>query len=809
MLKNYLKIAFRNLTKNKTFSFINIIGLGIGTICCLYIVMYVTDQYSYDKQHIAASDIYRVNTAYSTQGNTSLVATTSPPIAPAMKNDFGEVMQYTRVVKTSALGVKQHLLSYRGKNIYEKEAAYADSTLFDVFSFHFVYGDPLTALAAPYSVVLFQPTARRLFGDNDPVGNLIEINNDYGKHTFKVTGVIDESLGKSHLQTNLFMSMNSGGMGSYTYQNNAWAAYNYTSSYVKLKPNSNAASLEKKLPAFVQKYGAGQLKELGMEKQLSLQPVMAIHTSGDYKNEFTKTVNRSFLNMLLLIAALIQVIAGINFMNLATARASKRAKEVGVRKVVGAGISDLVRQFLGESILLSMLGVLVALPLLVLLLPYLNRITQADIPLSYLLSYRLWGMLLAIALVTGLLAGSYPAFYLSAFKPVKVLKGNFSNHISANGIRRLLVVFQFVLSIAFVAGIIVIYSQLNYIKNKDLGFEKNQRLILHFYTDDTKAKVPALLSDLRQLPEVISASQAENYPSQSVARDWSYYLEGADVNSARDVQFMNTDDGFIKTVGIKLMSGRDFRPNDHHKVLINETFAKELGIDPATAPGRRVSPVQEAGEAPSFMEIAGVMKDFNYNSLHNDVHPLMLKYDPENASNNVIISVSSLHYTALLEKIGRIWQKDFPAIPFEYSFLDEEVQKQYETETTLSNIINSFTGIAIFISCLGLFGLSAFSVEQRNKEIGIRKVLGASVAGLVSLLSKDFLKLVGISFIIATPIAWWGMHQWLETFAYRIPLSWWMFGLAGMLAMLIALCTVSVQAVKGAIANPIRSLKTE
>ncbi|MEC5145294.1 ABC transporter permease [Chitinophaga sp. 212800010-3] len=809
MIRSYFKIAFRNLTKNKIFSVVNIIGLAIGTTCCLYIMMYVMDQYSYDKQHDHVENIYRINSEFVIQGTKFNNATSSPPIAPTMKNDFAEVEQFTRVVPTDKFGVKQHLLRYKEKSIYEKDAVYADSTFFEIFAFHFVYGSALNALTAPYTVVLLKPTAEKLFGSTDPVGKVIEIDNAYGKQNFKITGVVDESLGKSHIQANMFMAMNSGGMGSYTYSNDSWAAYNYAASYVKLKPNTSVAALSSKLPAFLDKHGARQLKDLGMEKRLSLQNIRLIHTSSDYKNELSKTVNSAFLKMLLLIAALIQIIACINFMNLATARASKRAKEVGVRKVIGARVNDLVKQFLGESFLLSLFGVVVALPLLILALPYLNQITQADINLSFLTDYRPWLMLVGIIAFTGLFAGSYPAFYLSAFKPVSVIKGNFNSHISAAGIRRFLVVFQFALSIIFISGIIVIYNQLNYIKNKDLGFEKGQRIIFNFHTDDTKAKMTSFMSDLRQLAEVKAVSQAENYPSQSVARSWLYYPEGGNVSTGKDLPFIFTDQYFVKTTGIKLVSGRDFNTSDSGRVLINETGAKALGLNPQTAPGKRLYSQQNEGEPVAFVEIAGVMKDFNYNSLHEDIKPLMLRYDPRFASNHVILNAESQNYNALLKKIRSVWQKNFPATPFEYSFLDTEMQKQYETEITLSDIINSFTLIAIFISVLGLFGLSTFSVEQRNKEIGIRKVLGAGLVGLVYLLSKDFLKLVGIAFIIATPVAWWAMNKWLEAFVYRINLNWWMFVIAGAIAMLVALCTVSLQAIKGAVANPLRSLKTE
>lgn len=809
MIRNYFKTALRSLLSNKVFSGINIVGLAIGTICCLYIIAYVTDQYSYDRHHQQAEDIYRVNSVIDMSTGVMKNAASSPPIGPTMRLEFPEVLECTRVVPTDRLGAKQHLLRYQDKSLYEKAAVYADSTFFNVFTYHFVYGDGRHALDAPYTVVLLKSLSDKLFGDINPVGKVIEINNAYGLHGFKVTGVVDDKLGKSHLQSSIFMAMNSGGMGSATYTSTSWAAYNYVATYVKLRHDASAAALEKKLPAFLQQHGGQQLKEMGMKKELHLQPLTSIHTTTGYSSELSKAVDSTFLKMLLLIAVLIQVIACINFMNLTTARASRRAKEVGVRKMIGAGMSDLVRQFLGESLLLSFVAVIVALPVLVLVRPFLNAVTRADISLSFLADYHFILLLLGITIVTGLLAGSYPAFYLSAFKPINTIKGKFTNQVSAVGIRRLLVVFQFVLSIVFISAIVVIYFQLNYIKQKDLGFEKQQRLVFNFYTDDAKKRIPAFMNDLRELSDVKAATMADSYLGQQINKDWPYYLEGKDPSSSYDAAFIFSDENFAKTMGLRLLSGRDFRAGDSGRALINESFCKALGLDPQTAVGKRIYPKDYNGEPGNFQTIAGVLKDFNYSSLHTEVKPFMLRYQPEYGQDNVIVSTSSVQYSALLQKMETIWQRNFPAIPFEYNFLDEEVQRQYETETTLSGIINLFTFIAIFLSCLGLFGLSVFDAEQRRKEIGIRKVLGASMAGLVMLLSRDFLKLIVISFVIALPLAWWLMSKWLDAFPYRVSLSWWMFALAGIAAVLIAFGTISFQAVKGALANPINSIKPQ
>lgn len=817
MLKSYLKTAVRFLLKNRTFSFINIFGLAIGTLCCLYIVVYVEDQFGYDRHHRNAGDIYRLTTDLVLTGDKHHNATASPPIAPAMKRDLPEVEQFARVVPT--LGLSKHLLKYKDKGVYEENEYYVDSTFFDVFTYHFVYGSPAGALAQPNTVVLLKPVSEKLFGNRDPVGRVITIEDEYGKADLRVTGVVDESLGKTHINGNLFLTMRSGGIGDYVLRNTMWAGNNFASSYVKLRPGASAAALEAKLPAFLNKYGADQLKTLGMTKQLHLQPVTAIHTTPGYENELSRTVSASFLYLLLLIAGLIQLIACINFMNLSTARASNRAREVGVRKVIGAGRGQLIRQFLTESFFLSLLSVLAAFPLLSLLLPYLNDITHADIQLRSLADYRLGLMLAGITLVTGLLAGSYPAFYLSAFQAIKVIKGNFTNQVSANGIRRGLVVFQFVLSIVLITGIIVIQSQLNYINNKDLGFDKDQHLVFSIYTNDDYGKIPGFMNDLRQLAEVKAVSQSNTYLSQLIHRDHGVHLAGGNMATAIDVQNMATDQYFVRTNGIHLISGRDFRPADsgfmtangimHGKVLINETLVRRLGLKLQTAPGTLLY-WEYVNEPSIVVEIVGVLKDFNYSSLHSDVNPFMLVYNPgEGDLSSIVVATNSKNYQRLLGKIEQLWRKDFAGVPFEYAFMDQEVQKQYETEVILSRIISCFTLMAIVISCLGLFGLAAFSAEQRIKEIGIRKVLGAGVPGIVGLLSRDFLKLVLISLVIAIPIGWWAAVKWLEGFAYRVPLQWWMFAGAGLLAITIALLTVSFQALRAALVNPVKSLRSE
>lgn len=802
----YFKTAIRFLLKNKTFSLINILGLTLGTLCCLYIVLYITDQYSYDKQHKNVQDIYRVNVHSIAQGRgyEGDRCNNVAPVAPLMKHDFPELEQFTRVVPF--IGVDKQLLKYNNNFFYETDAVYVDSTFFDVFNFHFTTGNPATALQQPYSVVLLQPVAEKMFGRDNPIGKVITIDNVYGKHDYTVKAVIDESLGKSHIHANIFITMNSGDIGDYMLHTDNWISNGYISAYVKLKPNTNVAALQKKLPAFVDRYAAKQLQQWGIKESLWLQTVSSIHTTVIEGLQLTNPVSPSFLTILSLIAVLIQAIACINFMNLSTARASKRAKEVGVRKVIGAGRKDLVKQFIGESLLLSTTGVLLALPLLLLLLPYLNSITQADIKYTMLADYRIWLVLVAMVFVTGLVAGSYPAFYLSAFRVIKVLKGNFTNHVSAVGLRRALVVFQFVLSIVLITAIVIIYSQLNFMKNKNLGFNKDQRIIFSLYAGDGFDKIPIFIDDLRKMAEVKEASNGSKYLGNELYFNNNFLLPGQTDADGQVADFVIADEYFVKANGIQLVAGRDLRAGDSAKVLINETMVKNYGLTPAKAIGIRLHDSQNRIE-----EIVGVMKDFNYGSLHKNVNNFLLWSTVQSNGYwpHITVHTSTDNYKSMLAKMEALWNKDVPDVPFNYSFMDEQVQKMYKADESLSRIITSFTLMAIIISCLGLFGLAAFNAEQRRKEISVRKVLGASITGLTGLLSKDFLQLVVIAFVIAAPIGWFIMHQWLKGFAYKVTISWWMFALSAVVSLLIAMLTVSYQALKAARSNPVIALRGE
>ncbi len=797
------------MKRAQSYTFINMAGLALGTLCCLYIIVYVNDQFNYDQHHPDAERIYRVTTLLTNSGREFNMATSSPPIGPALGKEFGEVMHYTRVVHIQKTGIPQTLVTYEDKSVYEKNAVLVDSTFFSLFHYPFAAGSAYKALDEPNTVVLDNALAGKLFGNEDPLGKVIQLDNLNGRQDLKVVGVITGNAGKSHLHAQLYIAMNSGGLGEFVRQNQTWAGNNFVSTYIKLHPQADAKQLERKLPAFLDKYGAGELRAMGMKKTLSLQPLISIHTDTSFDVEMAATVNPTFLYILMAIALLIQAVACINFMNLATAQAAQRGKEVGIRKVIGAGRKALIFQFMGESFLLVTISVLLALPLLGITLPYLNRLTQAVITADLFFQRKTWMVILAIVFGTAIVAGSYPALYLAAFNPVKVIKGNFTNRISAIQVRRMLVVSQFVLAIGLIVGIIVIRLQMNFIKDTELGFDQKQRLIFSFHTVEAKQNMQAFTEGILQLPEVMQASKTNNYPSQFIFNDRGVFLEGGTMAHSTNTQFMTTDEHFVEANGIALVSGRDFRQGDNGKVLINETLARQLNLAPETAPGARLYSQYEPNPAFS-VEVAGVMKDFHYNSLHLAVRPFMLSYtDQAEDLSHLVVSLANDDYTTLLDKIASVWNKVLPNIPFDYAFMDQRIQEQYEKERTLATIINAFTSMTLFISCLGLFGLAAFSAEQRRKEIGIRKVLGASIAGIVGLLSRDFVKLVVIAITIASPVAWWAMNKWLDGFAYRIRIEWWMIAVAGLAAVVIALLTVSVQAIKAAVANPVDCLRNE
>ena len=817
MIRNYFNIAIRNLAKNRLYAALNIFGLTIGTLCCLYILLYVQDERSYDKHHAAADRLYRVTTelSFPDTKDPRRMTTCSPPIIPAMQAEFPEVESSTRVVDPAPFGVERYLFKVGDKVFYQNTGYVVDSTFFETFDYHFLAGNPKKALNAPQSMVISEALAIKLFNTTDALNKTLKVTGQVEEETYKVTGVFNNSLGKSHLMPDFFTPMNSRGMGEYVRSDNSWAGNNFLFGYLKFKPGTDVQAFEAKLAAFIERNGGDQLRQMKMQKKLFLQPVRAIHTSAEGL-EVSKGTSERFLNMLLLIAGFIQLVACINFMNLSTARSTRRAKEVGVRKAVGAGRSSLMGQFLSESMLMTLIAVGLAVPLVWLLLPLLNQITGASLSLQLTQDWSTWGIIVGLVLLTGVIAGSYPAFYLSSFNPLSIFRGMRDTKASRGAInfRKVLVVSQFVISSVLIIGAVVIQRQLNYLLKEDMGFEKNQKIVFPVRANESRPQLGAFRNRLAALPEVAGVTGMSAYPGQFVPNDISMYKDGEDMNSTTVIRYAFTDEKFLNTLKVKLLAGRNFTARDTSsdefkaKVIVNETVLKTMNIPLEKAPGMVLR--SDRGEGVQIqLTIIGVMQDINFERMSEKVVPYMVRVSPPEFLPQVITDVTTTDYPVFVQKAQQIWGELFPGIPFEYTFLDQEVAKLYQAERTFSDIIGTFTLVAIFISCLGLFGLSVFAAEQRMKEIGIRKVLGASVSSLTGLLAKDFIILVVLSICIASPIAWYLMNQWLKDFAYRIEIQWWVFVLAGLIAVAVAFLTVSVQSVRSALANPVKSLRSE
>ncbi len=806
MLRNYIRIALRNLNKHKSFSFINIFGLCLGTACCLYILLFVKDQYSYDQHHEDGHQVYRITTEVGKPGDLLKMATCSPPIPGALKRDFPEIVEAARHV--SMFADNQKVFRIDGQVQYESHGIYADSSFFSLFTYDFIYGSPHKALAAPYNVVLSEATALKFFGDVNPVGRTFEMDTGEGRQNLTVTGVVSNKLGKSHIQANYILSMDSGGPGSYAMVADDWVGNNFTHAYVKLGPNVDAANVEAKIPGFLDRYIGEDLKNLERVKILSLQPVAEIHTSTGFEAEASNTASPTLLFVLMAIAGLIQLIACINFMNLSTARATKRAREIGIRKVVGAQRQSIIWQFLSESVIIAFFALIMAVPLVSALLPFLNQMTGVELSSNFLMDPVVWISILGFGLVTGLLAGSYPAFYLSNFRPLQVLKSKVPNLGGHVNLRQSLVVFQFILAIALISSVIIINQQLKYIQNKELGYDPDQKIVVPFRTNDALRQANSYRDAIQNIPGVQLVSRANNYPSKFVFNDFSLFKRGTSAKEAKMVKFMRVDEYFVRSLGIEIKEGRDFKPVDTlGRVLANEALLSALEIQESDAIGQIVSFPSDGGA--EDLEIIGIIKDFNFNSLYSEVTPFMLLYDNNQAHPQMIIDTETANLPQLLAQLEDTWESQIPFVPFEYTFIDEAVQKQYVEDRRLSSILNSFTFLTILISCLGLLGLATFTAERRTKEIGIRKVLGATVFGITTMISKEFIKLVLIAIVLSVPLAWWAMNGWLENFAYRVNIQWWMFVLAGIMAIGVALITVSFQSVKAALANPVHALRNE
>jgi len=814
MIINYLKLTFRNLAANKVFSFVNIFGLAAGLSTCMLIMIYIMDESSYDKKFSNGDRIYRISMAAAASGKDNEKWSSQPaPTAWALKAEYPAVEQVTRLLKFP--NMDNVLLKYEqnktSRRFFESNGYYVDSTFFQLFNYDFKYGRISTALNRPNSLVISESIADKLFGQEDPVGKPVTIGLPFGDFTYTVTGVFVNQGLQSHIPANFFMSMRNNDLGTFVAADDSWTTNSIFHTYVKLKPGSNPVVFEKSLTPFFYRHAGAELKAAGTSKTLFIQPLQDIYLHSQIGNEIATNGNVKYLYILASIAGFILFIACINFMNLSTARSQKRAREVGVRKVLGANRGALIRQFLGESFIVCTISCIIAVILVYLLLPGLNHFTGKHLVMNGGSEWLF--RIVGLTLLTGFLAGLYPAFYLSSFKPASVLKGKILQLISAVVIRKGLVVFQFTISICLIFAAIVIWRQLDLVQNQNLGFSKNQQIILPMPGKQVAMNYTALKMELLQHPDVKSVTSGSSYPGIANINDMLFYAEGKPRTDFVDISVISTERDYLTTLGLKLLEGRSFEKAnedaDTADIVLNETALKELGYISQTAVGKKIK--YDFQGVHHTLEIVGVVKDFNFESLYNPIKPLA--FSPTNffanKYNYAIVSIRTDSWASALSGLEKSWNTINPSTPFTYSFLDQDFAKNYEKEQKTSGLVIYFMVIAVLVACLGLFGLAAFSAEYRTKEIGIRKVLGASVGSVAALLSKEFLLLIVLAIVIALPLSTYVMQKWLEDFAYRIHFSWWMFFVAGLVAILIALITVSFHTIKAGIANPVNSLRSE
>lgn len=809
MYRTYLKIAWRNLLKSKVYTLLNILGLAIGLSCFILISLYVLDELSYDRYHTKADRIYRINSDIKFGDSEMHMAETPDVMGPILKKDYPEVEEFVRLYNNTGA---QHLK--KGESyLNEEKVVHADSSFFRVFSCTPLAGDLNKALSTPNTVVLTESMALKYFGTKEVLGKPLE--NIRGQ-VFEITAVIEDMPANGHFQFDFIFSMD-----NFPYEWESYLSHNFDT-YLLLKEGISAAGFQPRLDQYIADYAMSRIGQMlnvkniqeleasGNSLAYSLTPITDIHLYSDRTSELSPSGNIQYVYIFSVVALFILLIACVNFMNLATARSAGRAREVGIRKVLGSQRGQLVIQFLTEATLMALLAMIIALALVVITLPYFNELAAKSISMQLIRQPQFLLFLLALPFLVGLLAGSYPAFFLSAFKPIQVLKGTLTMGAKGGYFRNVLVVFQFATSIMLIIGTMVVYQQLAYIQTKNLGFNKDQVLIVE-NTWVLENRAAAFKNEVLQMAGVHTGTFSGFLPINDSYRNNQSFSKEAVMNSKSgfNMQRWQIDYDYLKTLGMELVAGRNFSSafgGDSSAVIINETTANMLGYEDPV--GKKLYQVGDYNSgAVNGLEIIGVVKNFHFESMHQQIGPLCMVL--KNHSRMASFKVDAAKIPALLAGIEAKWTAMASGMPFSYRFLDDDFDQMYRAEQQVGQITLIFTVLAIVVACLGLFGLSTFIAERRAKEIGIRKVLGASVEGLVQLLSKDFLRLVLIAFLIASPIAWWAMHHWLQDFAYRIALSWWIFAGAGVLALIIALATVSVQAIKAAMAKPVKNLRTE
>lgn len=817
MISSYFKIAWRNFKNNKVFSFINIVGLSVGLTCCMLITLYIINELSYDKYQQKGNDIYQIGTTILLQGKELKMANTPAAMGPIMQREFPEIVQQARLV--NLFSDDKGLLQYRGqggeaKSFYESKGYLVDSTFFRMFTYNFIEGNPASALNNPRTVVLSEDIARKLFGGQPALNKMIRISSSFnGDNDFLVTGVFRPINKPSHIDGRFFMSMMGGGVEKKMKRDADNLAYNNMYfTYLQLRPGTNIKNLVARFPAFLDKYAGKDLKAAGFGKIQFLIPLRNIHLYSGMEENVTPSGSLTYLYILGSIAVFTLLIACINFMNLSTARSSKRSAEVGIRKVLGAERRSLIRQFLGESLLMSIAAFVLALLITVLLLPAFNQVARKELSLTFTNNIATIAAFLGLSLIAGLLAGSYPAFYLASFKPVKVLKSKFSNSLAATSLRKGLVVFQFFISVFLIIATVVFAGQMHFLRSADLGFEKDNQLTITLQSETAKKNYNVLKSELSKQSQIADVSGASSYPGIPTVDDNLFYIAGESMKDAKRCNINYVDYSYLNTLGIRSVAGRIFSPqfpaDTSNRIILNESAIQALGFKSAAdAIGKNV--FNDFTGKPTSFEIVGVVKDFHFEDLHLPIRPFGFFLNAGGGHNYMIVHLKPGDIDHALTAVGNTWHAVNPGEPFEYSFLDTDFQKNYEAESRLTSIVDYFTAVAILISCLGLFGLTTFSTEQRIKEIGVRKVLGATTVNIVTLLSKDFLKLVALAIVIASPAAWWAMNKWLQNFSYHISITWVVFAITTLAALFIALATMSFQAVRAALTNPVENLRTE
>ncbi|HVU56978.1 MAG TPA: ABC transporter permease [Puia sp.] len=796
MFKNLLLVAVRNFRKDKWYSLLNILGLTIGITFSLFLIFYIKDELSYDKYNVNADRLYRI-TSYikEPEKDTMKMAITQIPLGPTLKNEYPEVEQSARLVQSGKYMFKKDELRF-----YQDKVFFADSNIFKLFTCQFIEGNPNTALTAPHSLVLTQSVAEKIFGNTSSVIGK-SLQNDKGD-IFKVTAVIKDVPHNSHIIYNALISYST---LPKDFGVNDWGNFNILT-YVLLKPNTNPQVFEKKLLPMYAKYMAPIFTQFNIKIRYAVQPVTAIHLHSDLNYEPEGVGSMSYIYIFASVALFMLLIACINYMNLTTARSARRAKEIGVRKVTGSTKSQLITQFLVESTLTTVFALVLSIGFIALLLPTFNSLSGKQISFGAILQPDTFLILLAIIIFVGFVGGSYPAFYLSGFNPISILKGKLSKGSSNVTLRRVLVVVQFSISMIMLICTWVVYGQLHYLRTRDLGFDKHQVLSMVANTNnDIRSKIQAFQDEARRNPNVISVSTSQATPGSGNISFSLFSIETSKGFIDKGVDNYSVDENYFKTMGMEIKKGRAFSglADTNRRVIVNENMVSAFGWDNPI--GKRL---RSSGDtAGKYFEIVGVVKDFNQKSLYNPIAPLILFYTPN--SNGIQLKLNANNISTTIAGVEKTWKSVFPDLPFTYTFLDQDFDSQYAADQKRGEIFTAFSILTILITCLGLLGLIAFTTEQRQKEISIRKVMGAGLGQIVPLLTRNFVYLVGLSCLIAFPVAWLFMDKWLKIFPYNTGLSPTPFLLSALSVLLITLLTVTFHAVRAALANPTKSLKAE